>query len=174
MPPIQPLTAAYLDLRPSLVRFFAAKLRSAAAAEDLVQELYLRAARQEETGATVEDAKAWLFRAGSNLLIDTHRSMTRAAARDRASLPATDLSGPQIAPEPSAEAVVDSRQRLGRLLAVVDAMPPRMREAFRLHKIDGLSQAQTAQRMGVSVKAVEKHLASALERLVSAMPEERR
>ena len=41
---ISPLTRAFLEKRESLVLFLAARTRSMAAAEDLVQELYLKVA----------------------------------------------------------------------------------------------------------------------------------
>ena len=52
--------------------------------------------------------------------------------------------------------------------AVAD-LPPQMGRAFRLHKLEGRSQAETAQAMGVSVKAVEKHIASAMKALASRL-----
>ena len=170
----QSIVNLYLELRPSLVRFFAARTGGWSSAEDLVQELYLKALRQDENGPAIDDPKAWLFRVGLNLAIDMQRSSVRSAARDWASLGDADSSTTLVAQEPSAEAVVDGKLRVSRLLSIVEEMPPRMQEAFRLHKIDGLSQLQTADRMKVSLKAVEKHLAAALERLVAAMPEERR
>jgi DNA-directed RNA polymerase specialized sigma24 family protein len=44
-----------------------------------------------------------------------------------------------------------------------------MGRAFRLHKLDGMSHAQTAQVMGLSVKAVEKHISAALKALTRSM-----
>ena len=162
----------YLELRPNLLRFFAARLGSTEAAEDLMQELYLRAAKAAP-GEAVQNPRSWLFTAGSNILIDLRRTGQRSAARDgawtRDVQPSDDAAAALSTPTP--ETIVSGRQRLSRVLERVDAMPPRMAEAFRLHKLQGLSQAQTAQRMGVSQKAVEKHLAAALHRLVAETPE---
>jgi DNA-directed RNA polymerase specialized sigma24 family protein len=44
-----------------------------------------------------------------------------------------------------------------------------MQRAFTLHKLDGLSHAQTAQVMGLSVKSVEKHISAALARLAAKL-----
>jgi RNA polymerase sigma-70 factor (ECF subfamily) len=162
------LTARYLELRPTLVRYFAAKLGSTAQAEDLVQELYLRV-RAADGRSEVADAKAWLFRAGSNLLIDMRRRDIRAANRDHAWMDRHEPPGVEPATaEPSPERAVASRQDLARVLDLVAAMPPRMGQAFRLVRIEQLSQAEAAQRMGLSVKAVEKHLTAALRRLADA------
>jgi RNA polymerase sigma-70 factor (ECF subfamily) len=53
-------------------------------------------------------------------------------------------------------------QRLEQLKTVLAELSPRRREALILHRFEGLSQAQIAQRMGISVSMVEKHIAFAL------------
>jgi RNA polymerase sigma-70 factor (ECF subfamily) len=53
-----------------------------------------------------------------------------------------------------------------KLSAIVEEMPPKMRQAFRLHKLEGLSHAETAEAMEVSVSAVEKHISAALKLLL--------
>ena len=70
------------------------------------------------------------------------------------------------ADEPSPEQAVAARQAMRRLAAAVDTLPPKTRRAFELHKFEGLSQAETAARLGVTRKTVEKQLAAALKQLV--------
>ena len=65
--------------------------------------------------------------------------------------------------------MVAGRQRLAEVAAIVEAMPPRMRRAFQLHRLNGQSQAHTARAMGISVSAVEKHVASALKLLLERL-----
>lgn len=59
-------------------------------------------------------------------------------------------------------AAVQRLQRLAQLKAVLDELSPRRREALMLHRFEGLSQVQIAERMGISVSMVEKHIAFAL------------
>ena len=47
---------------------------------------------------------------------------------------------------------------LAALLAAIGDLPVRCREAFILHKFDGLSQAEVARQMGISVTMVERHI----------------
>jgi RNA polymerase sigma factor (sigma-70 family) len=56
-------------------------------------------------------------------------------------------------------------QRLSRVMAGIDAMPPRRREVFLLHRIEELTYPQIARRLGISVKAVEKHMHLAMRQL---------
>ncbi|MNN85745.1 RNA polymerase sigma factor [compost metagenome] len=47
---------------------------------------------------------------------------------------------------------------LERLSDAIADLPPRCQMVFVMHKIHELSQAEVAERMGISLKAVEKHL----------------
>jgi RNA polymerase sigma-70 factor (ECF subfamily) len=157
MPPSN-LLETYLEKRTSLVRFFAARLKSVGAAEDLVQELYLKLASLDPAEA-IENPSAFLYRAAQNLLLDHQRQERRTSLRDGAWQEATELR----AGEPAGEDALAARRRLARLAAIVEAMPTKMGQAFRLHKLDGLSHAETARLMNVSVSAVEKHISAALK-----------
>jgi RNA polymerase sigma-70 factor (ECF subfamily) len=171
-PPLQgdPLVALYLARRANLVRFFAARTGSLAAAEDLAQELYLKLAVRREP-AEAENPLALLYRIATNLMLDRARGEVRSAARDTAwtDTERTRLGGEHVVEEPPADEQVASRQRLRQLVEAVAELPPQMQRAFRLHKLDGLSHAQTAQAMGLSVKSVEKHISAALKALTARL-----
>lgn len=64
-------------------------------------------------------------------------------------------------PAPAAqqpEEACAAQQRVRRLIAAIEALPPRCQEAFILHKFDGLSHAEVAERMGISRNMVERHV----------------
>lgn len=167
--PDDPLIAVYLDRRANLVRYFAARTGSLATAEDLTQELYLKLSNREPSGA--DNPVALLYRIATNLMLDRRRGERRGAARDSEwrSLAHAEIGGQDVAEQPRADDVVASRQRLQQLLAAVDALPPQMQRAFRFHKLDGLSHAETALKMGISVKSVEKHISAALKSLTARL-----
>ena len=166
-----PLLTVYLAQRGDLLRFFTARLKSHAAAEDLVQEIYEKVARTSPD-EVIENPAAYLFRLGANLMLDNLRSDRRRGARDAAWLQSRRLtrSGGEASDEPSADEVLASRQRLQRLLAAVKDLPPQSKRAFQLHKLQGLSHAETAKAMGVSKSAVEKHISAALKFLLVRLP----
>lgn len=58
--------------------------------------------------------------------------------------------------------VTEHRERLGRLELALAELPERQREAFVLHRFDGLTQDEVAKRMGISRRMVVKHLSRAL------------
>ena len=48
------------------------------------------------------------------------------------------------------------------LFSVLSELPERCREVFMLCKLDGYSYSETAERLGISVSTVEKHMVKAL------------
>ena len=73
------------------------------------------------------------------------------------------------ADEPSPESQVAARQDLLWMHELILGLPPRQREAFTLRKVEGLSQRQIAQRMGIAESTVEKHIGQALRVVMSAL-----
>ena len=162
-----PLIRAFFERRENLLLFLAARTRCMATAEDLVQDLYLKLATLEGEAAEVRAPSALLYRMAANLLIDHVRSTQRSSQRNNQWRRETRsaLGGEDIVDEPPADEVVVAKQRVRQLAEAVAMLPPQMGRAFRLHKLEGLSQAQTAQAMGVSVKMVEQHIQAAIRNL---------
>jgi RNA polymerase sigma-70 factor (ECF subfamily) len=163
------LVALYLQKRPELVRFFTARTGSAAEAEDIVQDIYLKVSRATET--EVANGAAWLYRLGSNVLLDRVRTSRRASTRDaewrREAV--TQVGADEVQDTPPAEEAIDSRRRLQQLIAALGDLPPQARRVFTLHKLDGLSHSQVAAELGISRSAVEKHVMAALKKLAARL-----
>ena len=165
-----PVLSVYLEKRANLVRFFAARLGSLEASEDLAQDLYLKVVALGPI-PDLQSPMALLYRMGANLMLDRLRQERRAAAREDAWLRTshTTVGGEEVVDQPPADEALASRQRLTRLVAELEALPPRMRRAFQLHKLEGMSHAETARAMGISISAVEKHVSGALKALVGRL-----
>jgi RNA polymerase sigma-70 factor (ECF subfamily) len=167
---LSPLVPIYLEKREALVRFFTARLGSPAAAEDLVQDIYLKLSGLDPA-TPVQNEAAFLYRLGSNLMLDRLRQQRRAAARDGhwREVNTTVVEGEEVADEPAADDAVAGRERLRLMLAAIEELPPQQRQAFRLHKLEALSQAETAAALGCSVSSVEKYVRAALKHLVARL-----
>lgn len=165
------LIALYLARRADLVRFFTVRLRSAAAAEDLVQDIYVRLSGLDRP-ADIQNPAAYLYRLGSNLMLDRLRGERRGAYRDGAWLEsqAMRVGSHEISAEPSAETAVAARQRLALLTEALNELSPQTQRVFRLHKFEGLSHPQVAAAIGISRSAVEKHMMAALKHLSARAP----
>lgn len=164
---VHPLIVVYMERREELLRYFRARLRSEVAAEDLVQDIYLKIAGRPPEG--VDNPAAYLYRLGSNLMLDRIKVRRRAGAREAQwhGVNVSDVGGAEIADEAPADEAAAARLQLGKILEAVKALPPAAQQAFRLHKLEGLSHAETAQAMGVSRSSVEKYMMASLKLIVA-------
>lgn len=164
------LLALYEGHRAQIQRFLRARTRDPAEAEDILQELWIRV-RESRTGP-IANARAYLFQMANNLALDRLRERRRRAAREQSWIehvyatapgPGGELQAidPDKLPE---EQLVDAEERR-QLEAAIAALPEGARRAFCLHKVDGLSHAQVAARLGISRSGVEKHIAVAMRHL---------
>jgi RNA polymerase sigma factor (sigma-70 family) len=149
-----------------LLNFLTRAVRNRDSASDLTQESFARVYAAERAGMVIRDPRALLYKTARNLLIDAHRRRDALACpvspggdTDGLAAEPDDQIGP-AALEP--EAALAARQRFEAIAAIVDALPPRCREVFMHVKFDGLTHAETAQRMGISVKTVEMQVQIAL------------
>jgi RNA polymerase sigma factor (sigma-70 family) len=60
---------------------------------------------------------------------------------------------------------LDDAELLRRLERAIRTVPRRTREIFLAHRLDDMSYAEIAQRTGLSVREVERHMARAIYRL---------
>lgn len=161
------LYAVFAAERAALARFLRARCTDPADAEDLLQDLWVRIGTVAP--GPIGNARAYLFRIANNLVLDSLRTRQRAMARDRGWLGADGVGDApaELRPDPSpdAVAVLVHKQELRLLNQAIDALPPGAGRALRLHRIEGLPQAEVAQIMGISRSGVEKHLAVALRHL---------
>lgn len=154
------LDALFRNQRLGLERYLVRRLKSADLASEIAQEAFLRLVRQQGTTPSdsppIRHLRAYLFQTARHLVADHYRSRQPVAD---ASL---EVALETVDPTPDAEAVVQAREELAVLRAAVDALPPRGREIFLLHKFEGLSYAQIAQRLGISPNTVMVHMMRSL------------
>ena len=165
------LMALYLAKQADLVRFFKLRTSSAQEAEDIVQEIFLKLSGVRDD--SIENPAGYLYRLGSNVMLDRARARRRSVTRDDAFYRAHSAGisdGEDQADLPSPEAVVDARQRLRQLIEMVEDLPQRCRQVFVMHKFNDRSYAEIAQELGISRSAVEKHMITALKRLSERKP----
>jgi RNA polymerase sigma factor (sigma-70 family) len=162
------LESLALRYREPLRRYFSRKGLSFDAAEDCVQDVFVRLARTNEE--TVQNAEAYLFTIASSVLITRARkARTRFVAQHH---PIQDFSedflpaGGEAAPD----RVLEGREALERLVAALSELPADTREMFLLNREEGLTYSQIAARYALSVKAVERHIGKALNLLRVRFP----
>ena len=167
----QGLEQIYTEHRAGLLRFLTARTGSAAEAEDIVQEVWLRL-RGGGIGP-VDNGRAYLYRIAQNLVLDRLRANRRREQRDRAwtqlEMGASDHDEEARDTRANAQEALEEREEVARLTSAIANLPEGARRAFQLHKIDGLSHGEVAERLGISRSGVEKHMAVAMKYLRRAL-----
>lgn len=151
--PISALIDAYYG---ELRSYASRKLRNPVAAEDVVQEAWLRFASSGSD--KIANPRAYLYRLVGNLIVDQQR-------REKTRLGATVQQSDHIDvvdETANTERQLMARQRLALLTKAVFELPPRCRDCFILRRFDDLDPDEIARRMGISRNMVEKHLRQAL------------
>jgi RNA polymerase sigma factor (sigma-70 family) len=133
-------------------------------AEDLIQEAFIRMQRYCERGGKIRRPEGFLLRTALRLASNAHRDAHTDLYVNRDIEELTLL----IDTSPTPDEVLAAEECLIRMRAALDRVNARAREVFFMHRFDGLTQPQIAGRFGISVSAVEKHIATALVALAEA------
>ena len=132
------------------------RLECAETAADLTQEAFVRLLRAGPA-SLVENPRAYLYRIASNLLTDHYRDQTRQPRTT-----AEDLSAAVVDGTPGQERALLAKDQVGHLERAIEELPPRQREVLLLHKFEGLSYGEIADRLGISKNTVMVHMMRAL------------
>ncbi|MGI8570296.1 MAG: RNA polymerase sigma factor [Methylocella sp.] len=125
-------------------------------AEDIVQDTSLRLL-QRGAAATLEHPRANLFRIAAHLAVDLARKTKIRSRYACENVELDHLSGNTGSPEAASEGAWELR----RLQAALAELPPLCRAAFLLNRIDGLTYAEIAERLGLSVRTIDRYMVRA-------------
>ena len=151
--PIGCLNKAWLLHKTEIRGFLLQRTGDATDAEDLLQEIFLRALGQGERFCRLDNPRAWLFHVARNLLVDRLR-----LSKEQVPLP-DDLCAD---PEPEQRPVDDLSQCLPRVLS---ELSPEDREAIQCCDLQGMTQKDYAAHLGLSLAAAKSRVQRARRRL---------
>ena len=157
--PDPPVADHFREFYTQILHFLRKRTDNTSDAADMTQDVFTQWLGYQDRGK-IEQPRAFLFQMARNLLRDHWRrqQVRHAVHGERNESEAEPLSDERDDPMVAALRL----QRLEQLKRVLAELSPRRREALMLHRFEGLSQAQIAERMGISVSMVEKHIALAL------------
>ncbi len=156
--PASGLLASFQEHYDDLLRFLTRRMSDRQRAADVAQETYLKLLKIDEQSVAVLHARSFIFRVAANLAIDALRREQRIAASHNES----DVTGEVACTRPAPEATLLARERLQILDEALMQLPANARQALLLNRVDGLTHAQIAQRLGVSESMVAKYIGQAL------------
>jgi RNA polymerase sigma factor (sigma-70 family) len=135
------------------------RLRDREAASDIVQDAFVRyIAHTRETARVPEAPRFFLWRIASNLILDLgrrERRRGRQTSLDEATFEIAD-------PTPSIERQISARDEYRVLLRALGELQPNLRKALVMNRVEQMTHAEIAQRLGVSPSMVNKYIMRAL------------
>src|ERR1700731_2673865 len=145
----------FADSRQALHRYIRRFVRSSETAQEIVQEAFLRTYRERESVTTL---RAFLFSTARNLAANEYRHRRTVERDTLASFNESrvDAEGESL----ESGLLRDERNRL--VQEAINRLPPQCRAAFTLRVFHECSYKEVAERLGISAKTVEKHIARGL------------
>jgi RNA polymerase sigma factor (sigma-70 family) len=149
---------------PRLARYFKFRFRGLEDPDDLVQEVFARLAAGRPL-VELRDPDGYFRRILRNFLIDRNRKRQR-----QPGFVSMDGIDPGVEPDQAHAIEVNQMQDLYR--AAVDALPPRTKQVFLLHRVEELSVKLIADQLAISTRTVEWHIGEAILRIGKALSRE--
>ena len=132
-------------------------VRSASAAEDIIQETFLRLWTNRAEVAGMEHPVSWLYKVASNLSLSLLRFQAAEIRR---------LQRIEVREAVESEEVINdlSMKELQALITeAVDLLPPKRQDIYRLSREQGLNYKEIAERLQLSPNTIRNQLVSALK-----------
>ena len=146
---------AWTDLHAAVRAFVARRVNDPHAADDIAQDVMLKVQSQlAASPPSDEKLDAWVFRVARNALIDHYRARRDLASLEAAEPIAADDNSPTSAAELS-----------GCVRQIITRLPAEYAQALTLTDLEGLTQQQLADRIGLSLSAAKSRVQRARERL---------
>lgn len=145
----------------SLKRRLARRLGSSDFAGEVLHEAWLRLDRMDAaSGIVIQNPAAYLYRVALNVAADQRRGEQRRLAGSEIEVllrnAADDLDPARI---------TEARSGLLALVRALEAMPPRRRAVLVASRLEGQPHKLIAERLGITVRIVDRELKSALDHL---------
>lgn len=152
--------AEILPYEAALTRYIRKVWSDPADVADLRQDIYIRV-YENALKARPQTPRFFLFRIARNLLSDRIRHGRIISIDYTHDMDALNVLVDEVSPEQR----VSARQQLGRVLQCVDALPERSREVIWMRRVQGLSQREAAERLGIMEKTLAGYLSRGLDML---------
>jgi RNA polymerase sigma-70 factor (ECF subfamily) len=129
------------------------------AAEDILQEAFLKAVRAASSGRRVDQPRAWLYAVATNTARSYGRANSRRQSREQSLDPDLVDHGPSV-PE-----TAEARERLRAVRMAMGRLPHKQKAALLLRKYQGMGYGEIAAALKCSPEAARANVYQALRRL---------
>ncbi len=151
------VTSLWLDHRDGLRNYLLKKLKDPHTAEDLTQEVLLKVYKACCSDRPIGNARSWLFQIAYHLAVDYLRRASKQAAEV-----------PELPDDPDSNT--------WRVLAefvepLIDCLPEKYGQPLRWYELEGVPQAEIAQRLGLGLSAAKSRVQRARKHLQTEIAE---
>ena len=157
MTPKPPRRPGFFEHYEELIGTWTRRLKNRQQAEDLAHDTFVRVLESDST--VVEQPRAYLHQTARNIAVDAYRREDRRAAME---LEAVHHDLP-VTGDP--EHFMHAIQLADSIERALSELPVNCRKVFVWQKIEGLTQAEIAERLGLSKNMVEKYMIRTLRHL---------
>jgi len=131
--------------------------------DDIVQETYARLSMTEKVDH-IREPRVYMFQTARSVIVTYIRHSRVISIQSVGQSVSFDIA--DDVPDPETQA--SDRDELRRLAEAIAFLPEKIRDVILLRRIEGLSQRQVAERLGLSESTVEKHMSNGFRRLGEA------
>lgn len=137
------------------------------AAEDVVQDVFVRVWTQRSKLHDTDSLRSYLLRAVYNTALNTLKKRSHDTDYRTYAARQIEQSCYRHYDPDNSEIIrkLYSKELAAAIDEAIDTLPPKCREVFRLSHIDGLTDREIGARLGISLSTVENHIYHALKRL---------
>jgi RNA polymerase sigma-70 factor (ECF subfamily) len=151
------------ELREPLFRYLLSLSATAAEADELIQETFLRAFDQLRQGAKIDAPRAWVFRVAHNLAVNQLKVRRRTALLDPDAW--TRLIAMNRDPSLGPEELLLEKEKMARLDAAIAALTPTQRHCINL-RAEGFRYREIGEILNLPISTVADTLKRAIETLM--------
>jgi RNA polymerase sigma-70 factor (ECF subfamily) len=132
--------------------------------EDVIQETYCQIAGLKDVGH-IASGRAYFFTAARSIVL---MRLRRARVVSMESVSEIENTGIAM-DEPTPERVVAARRELERVQRLIEELPDRCRRISELRKVDGLSQREVAEQLGVTEFVIGNEVAKGMKLILQSI-----
>tara|TARA_R110000850_G_scaffold36032_27_gene95659 strand:+ start:5342 stop:6013 length:672 start_codon:yes stop_codon:yes gene_type:complete len=153
----EPTGTTFLNHVQAIRQYASSFFKNSHDVDDLVQEVYVKIAERGGLG-DVRAPRAFLCKVARNLALnEKNRSGTRLSDQFEAMI--DDQNVPTTI---NLDDQIEQQQRFTHFCEAINQLPSQCRRVFIMKKIEGLANADIAQKLSISVSTVDKHLAKGM------------
>ena len=158
-PPPPVTSEVWVRFRGGLLRFLLSRLPTVADAEDVLQDVFIRIHQGLGHVERPDRLQSWVYGIARRAVADFYRERGRRpdmTAEEVTAEPTVEPEAPNLAPYRGEHDVHE--EVLSWLVPMIEALPEGYREAVRLADIEGLTQQEVADRLGLSLSGAKSRV----------------